>query len=78
MRRAQRVLTGFGGNLVQLTLGDKGAYPYAVFGSPHAHEDDAARAVAAALELRSLDSVTDVSDIQIGITTGRLWTGTYG
>ena len=78
VRRAQRVLTGFGGNLVQLTLGDKGAYFYAVFGSPHAHEDDAARAVAAALELRSLDSVTDVSDIQIGITTGRLWTGTYG
>ena len=25
-------------------LGDKGAYLYAVFGSPHAHEDDAARA----------------------------------
>ena len=76
--RAQRVLTGFGGNLVQLTLGDKGAYLYAVFGSPHAHEDDADRAVAAALELRSLDSVTDVAGIQTGISTGRIWTGTYG
>ena len=32
---------------LQLTLGDKGAYLYGVFGSPLAHEDDAARACAA-------------------------------
>ena len=47
-----------GGNLLQLTLGDKGAYLYAVFGSPHAHEDDAARAAAAGLYLLALDGVT--------------------
>ena len=55
VRRAQRDCSEYGGNVLQLTIGDKGAYLYAVFGSPHAHEDDAARAVAAALELRALD-----------------------
>lgn len=78
IRHAQRILTSYGGNLLHLTLGDKGAYLYAVFGSPLAHEDDAARAAAAALELRELESTTAVTDIQIGITYGRLRSGTYG
>lgn len=78
VRRAQGALTGYGGNLLQLTLGDKGAYLYAVFGSPHAHEDDPARAAAAALDLRALEGVTAASEIQIGITVGRLRSGTYG
>ncbi len=55
IRRAQRILTTYGGNLLHLTLGDKGAYLCAVFGPPQAHEDDAARAAAAALELRELE-----------------------
>ena len=46
VRQVQRVLASYGGNLLQLTLGDKGAYLYAVFGSPRAHEDDARRAAA--------------------------------
>ena len=78
IRRAQRILTAYGGNLLQLTLGDKGAYLYAVFGPPQAHEDDAARAAAAALELRELESTAAVTGIQIGITYGRLRSGTYG
>ena len=39
--RAQQIMSGYGGNVLQLTLGDKGAYLYGVFGSPIAHEDDA-------------------------------------
>ncbi|MGP1674677.1 MAG: AAA family ATPase, partial [Candidatus Limnocylindrales bacterium] len=78
VRRAQRIMAGFGGNVLQLTLGDKGAYLYGVFGSPVAHEDDAARAAAAALELRDLERTTVARDIQIGITNGRLRSGTYG
>ncbi|HEX5013227.1 MAG TPA: AAA family ATPase [Candidatus Limnocylindrales bacterium] len=78
VRRAQAIMAGYGGNVLQLTLGDKGAYLYGVFGSPVAHEDDAARAAAAALELRDLDRTTAVHDIQIGITHGRLRSGTYG
>jgi len=78
VRRAQEIFDGYGGNVLQLTLGDKGAYLYGVFGSPLAHEDDAARAAAAALELRDLEAVTAATDIQIGITHGRLRSGTYG
>jgi len=78
VRDAQRVMDGYGGNVLQLTLGDKGAYLYGVFGSPVAHEDDAARAAAAALELRDLERVTDARDIQVGIAHGRLRSGTYG
>ena len=78
IRRVQAILTTYGGNLLHLTLGDKGAYLYAVFGPPLAHEDDAARAASAALELRELGSTTAVTGIQIGITYGRLRSGTYG
>lgn len=76
--RAQRVVDAYGGSTLQLTLGDKGAYLYAVFGSPQAHEDDAARACAAALELRALEGRSTVTDLRIGIATGRLRSGTYG
>ena len=34
VRAAQRVLNGYGGNVLQLTLGDKGAYLYGVFIGP--------------------------------------------
>ena len=78
VRHVQRIVTSYGGNLLHLTLGDKGAYLYAVFGSPLAHEDDAARAAAAALELRDLASITAVAPIQIGIAYGRLRSGMYG
>ncbi len=78
VRQAQRIMAGYGGNVLQLTLGDKGAYLYGVFGSPVAHEDDAARAATAALELRDLERTTEAREIQIGITHGRLRSGTYG
>ena len=58
VRRSQQVMHQFGGNVLQLTLGDKGAYLYGVFGSPIAHEDDAARAAAAALDLVALEGTT--------------------
>lgn len=78
VRGAQKIMSGYGGNVLQLTLGDKGAYLYGVFGSPIAHEDDAARAAAAALELRDLEKTTAAREIQIGITRGTLRSGTYG
>ena len=74
----QRVVDGYGGSLLQITLGDKGAYLYAVFGTPYAHEDDAARACAAALELRALSSEHPVTDLQVGLSRGRVRSGTYG
>ena len=78
VRASQRILAGYGGNLLQLTLGDKGAYLYGVFGSPVAHEDDDARAAAAAIELRDLEKTTAAREIQIGIGRGSLRSGTYG
>jgi class 3 adenylate cyclase/tetratricopeptide (TPR) repeat protein len=78
VREVQRIFGAYGGNLVHLSVGDKGAYLYGVFGSPLAHEDDAARAAAAALELRDLPKVTAITEIQIGITYGRLRSGMYG
>jgi len=76
--RSQRVMHQYGGNVLQLTLGDKGAYLYGVFGSPIAHEDDAARAAAAALDLKALEGTTAATGLQIGITHGQLRSGTYG
>ncbi len=78
VRAAQHVLTSYGGSLLQVTLGDKGAYLYGVFGTPLAHEDDAARACAAAIELRALEHSTAARGIRIGITYGRLHSGTHG
>ncbi len=75
---AQRVLDGYGGTLLQLTVGDKGAYLYGAFGVPVAHEDDASRACAAALELLRLDGLGGVHDLRVGVAAGRLRAGTYG
>jgi len=78
VRAAQRILSEHGGNVLQLTLGDKGAYLYGVFGTPHAHENDAERACAAALELCALEASTAARRIRVGIAHGRLRSGTYG
>ncbi|MGC4108857.1 MAG: tetratricopeptide repeat protein [Nocardioides sp.] len=76
--RAQAVLDEHGGSVLQLTIGDKGAYLYGVFGAPVAHEDDAARACEAALGLLELPAEVGVVDLQVGVATGRLRSGTYG
>jgi adenylate cyclase len=85
IRRVQNVLALYEGYLIQLTTGDKGSYLYATFGAPLAHDDDPDRVVAAALELQSIPSVPDAigvpfapTDVQIGISQGRMRTGPYG
>ena len=76
--RAQLALDELGGSVLQLTIGDKGAYLYAVFGAPLAHEDDATRACEGALKLLEIPQEVPVTDVQIGVATGRLRSGTYG
>jgi adenylate cyclase len=79
IRDGQRVLARYDGSLIQLTLGDKGSYLYAAFGAPVAHEDDAVRAVSAAVELQGLAANLDyMRTVQIGVTQGRMRTGAYG
>lgn len=77
IQTVQRILVRYDSYMLQLTIGDKGSYLYVSFGAPHAHEDDAIRALSAALELRDhpMDFITD---IQIGISQGRSRTGAYG
>jgi class 3 adenylate cyclase/tetratricopeptide (TPR) repeat protein len=76
---SQRLLTKYGGTLLQLVIGDKGSYLYAVFGAFTAHEDDAQRAVYAALEIRRTpEELPYIRSLQIGISLGTLRVGAYG
>jgi adenylate cyclase len=77
IRRVQEIIAAFDGSMIQLTVGDKGSYLYVAFGAPRAHEDDAARAVSAALELRRV-SRDWIGPVSIGISHGRMRTGAYG
>jgi class 3 adenylate cyclase/Tfp pilus assembly protein PilF len=79
IRRVQHVVTRYEGALLAVTMGDKGSYLYATFGAPIAHDDDVARAVAAALELRDLPlSLHFCTEVRIGIARGQVYTGAYG
>ena len=77
IRAVQVILARFESYVLQLTIGDKGSYLYTAFGAPIAHEDDAVRAVTAALEIRALD-LAGIDAIQIGVAQGRMRTGAYG
>ncbi len=67
------------GYLIQVTIGDKGSYAYFSFGAPLAHDDDSIRAVASALDLQHAPPELDfISDIQIGVSRGRVWAGECG
>lgn len=76
---AQQVITSYEGFLLQVTIGDKGSYFYATFGALYAHDDDPARAVAAALDLQTPPpDCPFIQSVQIGITHGRAYAGAYG
>lgn len=75
----QQVLTRYEGALIDLTIGDKGSYLYAVFGAPIAHDDDVIRALGAALDLREIpNELNHIAPIKIGISQGQMRTGAYG
>jgi class 3 adenylate cyclase/tetratricopeptide (TPR) repeat protein len=75
----QQVVSRYEGALIQLTTGDKGSYFYVAFGAPIAHDDDSARAVAAALELRTPpDEFAFILSTQIGISQSMMRVGAYG
>ncbi len=75
----QKVIQRYEGLLVQLTTGDKGSYLYAAFGAPIAHDDDAKRATAAALDLlQPPQSLAHIGPIQAGISSGVMRVGAYG
>ncbi len=75
----QNILAQYEGYLLQLIIGDKGSYLYSAFGAPLAHEDDAVRAISAALDLQSAPPALNfINQVGIGISQGQIWTGAYG
>lgn len=79
IRWVQSIIVKYEAALIQLTIGDKGSYLYAVFGAPIAHQNDAVRAVAAAQELRQPPpELSFIYSTQIGISRGRMRAGPYG
>ena len=79
VRWVQKVVSRYAGNLIQLTVGDKGSFLYTAFGAPVAHDDDALHAVQAGLELLDPPPALDfITSTQIGIAQGQARTGAYG
>ncbi len=75
----QNILARYEGFLLQLTMGDKGSYLYASFGAPLAHDDDPARAIAAALDLLALPpDLAYIRNSKAGISRGLMHSGAYG
>jgi class 3 adenylate cyclase/transcriptional regulator with XRE-family HTH domain/tetratricopeptide (TPR) repeat protein len=75
--RLSQEIRRFGGTVLRI-IGDE---VLAVFGAPTTHEDDAERAVRAALALRDLDLANGSarpSRLHIGITTGEVLAGLLG
>ena len=77
LQAVQRILARYHSYMLQLTIGDKGSNFYVSFGAPLAHEDDAIRAVTAALELRDLQ-MDFITEVQIGVSQGLTRTGACG
>ena len=79
IRRVQEILARYEAYLLQLTIGEKGSYFLASFGSPLAHEDDSSRAVSAALEIVSfIKRLDSIAGVRIGINQGVIRAGAYG
>lgn len=76
IRHAQRVLQRYDGNIIQLTIGDKGSFFYVVFGAPIAHDDDPYRAIQAARDL--ISHPQSLISKSIGIAGGQMRVGAYG
>jgi class 3 adenylate cyclase len=76
---AQQTIRDYGGNLLQVTPEDKGAFLYAPFGAPLAHEDDGRRASLAALALQNPPGeLSFLTPVQIGLNRGEVWAGISG
>jgi predicted ATPase/class 3 adenylate cyclase len=79
VRSVQATLARYEALLLNLSIGDKGSYLHGVVGAPLAHDDDAARAVAAALDLVApAASLGYISQLGLGIAQGQMYSGAYG
>ncbi|NQV23728.1 MAG: AAA family ATPase, partial [Rhodopirellula sp.] len=78
MTALQQTIYHFEGSLNKLSVDDKGVSLLAGFGLPPiAHEDDAARAIGAAIALK--ERINELGwECSIGVATGRIFCGAYG
>lgn len=72
-----QILDRYDGHLRQVDAGDKGSLFIALFGAPTAHEDDAERALLAALEIRA-HAHAHAIHTAMGITTDHIYCGLVG
>ncbi|MHB8620426.1 MAG: AAA family ATPase, partial [Chloroflexota bacterium] len=78
MRALQTAVYRYEGSINKVSVDDKGASLVVVYGLPPlSHEDDPARAVAAALDMQAALGALGVRP-SIGITSGRAFCGTVG
>lgn len=79
VRLVQRIAARYEGTLIQMTVGDKGSYLMLAFGAPLAHDDDAVRAVTAAMDIRAqANTLPFIHSLQTGISRGTMCAGAYG
>ncbi len=78
IRWVQQTAARCAGEMIQVTIGDKGSFLYIVFGAIAAHDDDAFRAVRTAQALLSPPESLRFMALQIGIASGPARTGAYG
>ena len=79
VRWVQQVAGRYGGELLSVTIGDKGSFLYVNFGALVAHDDDVLRALAVAMELRRVpEALAFIQNIKIGVSIGRIRAGAYG
>ncbi len=75
----QHEAAAVGGNIVQLTVGDKGSYLYLACGAPISNGDDVHRCAAAAVNLRrAAERFEFIDSVKIGLGYGTARTGAYG
>lgn len=85
LRKLQAYFTGvqeavapFGGRVNRVLTGDKGSVLHLLFGAPVAYEDDAARALRAALAVQNHPALPFPIEQGIGIATGPVFAGALG
>lgn len=78
VRWIQTVVSRRDGSLLQLTPTDAGGYFYISFGAPSSVQDDAAAALACAVELVDPPVTLDLGAMRVGLARGPMRIGGYG
>ncbi len=79
VREIQNILDRYDGQLIDMTIGDKGSYMSTAFGILRAHEDDARRALMAAAAMLEIPArQPGMGPLSVGIAYTQAYAGAYG